>query len=468
MSERPDTAALLTEVGDFVRRYVVLRNDYFYDAVALWVLQAHAIAAFDTSPRLLFKSPEKESGKTRALEVLETITPNPLFVMNATIAAIFRLLAIEQITLLFDEGDAIFSPKAAAQHEDLRALLNTGYRRGADVARVVGEGRKMAVKRFKVFAATALAAIGNLPDTIESRSIIIPMRRRAPDEPVAQFRRRAVEFEAGNLRAALAEWAVTYVGILGEAEPAMPEGVTDRAADCWESLLAIADLAAGDWPRRARDAAQAVVAGRVADDQSTGVRLLVDVKAVLNGYDRISSAGLLTKLNALEESGWGGWHDGKGLTARDLAGRLKAYGIRPRGVRLSDGSTPNGFQREDFVDAFARYLRDGSTRSTKVHGDSYSKDGVVDSVDEREREEEEEEGSDSQQRLPFVAQTGSTSSTRSTPYSKPVEDRGVNGSGPPHDDELLEDEDYLAAVVDGADVEAILEETAAQVAEVMP
>ncbi len=455
MSERPDTAVLLGEVSDFVRRYIVLQGDHFYDAVALWVLHAHAIGAFDTSPRLLFKSPEKESGKTRALEVLETITPNPLFVMNATIAAIFRLLAVEQVTLLFDEGDAIFSPKAASQHEDLRALLNTGYRRGADVARVVGEGRKMAVKRFKVFAATGLAAIGNLPDTIESRSIIIPMRRRAPDEPVAQFRRRAVEYEAGNLRGALSEWAGGYVDVLSQVEPAMPEGVTDRAADCWEPLLAIADLAAGDWPHRAREAAQAVVAGRVAEDQSTGVRLLVDVQAVLNGYDRISSVGLLAKLNGLEESGWGAWHDGKGLNARDLASRLKAYGIKPKGVRLSDGSTPNGFQREDFADAFARYLRDGSTRSTKVHGDSYSKDGVVDDVDERE---EEEEGSDSQQRLPFVRGTGSTSSTRSTPYSNPVDDRGSAESTPPQ----LEDEDYLEALVDEADVDAALEEEAAE------
>lgn len=438
MSERPDTTALLSEVGDFIRRYVVLQGDFFYDAVALWVLHAHAVAAFDTSPRLLFKSPEKESGKTRGLEVLEVLTPNPLFVMNATIAAIFRLLAMEQVTPLFDEVDAIFSPRAATQHEDLRALLNAGYRRGANVARVVGEGKKMTVKRFNVFAATGLAAIGNLPDTIESRSIIVPMRRRAPDEPVAQFRRRAVENEASDLRAALAEWAAVYVDLLAQAEPSMPEGVTDRAADCWEALLAIADLADGEWPQRARDAAQAIVAGRVAEDQSVGVRLLVDVREVLNGCDRISSAGLLAKLNSLEESGWGGWHDGKGMNARDLAGRLKAYGIKPKGVRLSDGSTPNGFQREDFRDAFARYLRDGSTGSTKVHSDSYSKDGVVDVVDERE----EEEGDGSQQRLPF---TGSTSSTRSTTYSQGVEDRGRNGSGPLVFADL--DETYLVAVM---------------------
>ena len=78
MSERPDTAALLVEVCELIRRYVVLPGSHFYDVVALWVLHAHAIGAADTSPRLVAKSPEKESGKTRLLEVLEFLTPNPL------------------------------------------------------------------------------------------------------------------------------------------------------------------------------------------------------------------------------------------------------------------------------------------------------------------------------------------------------------------------------------------------------
>lgn len=424
MAERPDTAGLLGEVDAFCRRYLVLQGDHFYDAIDLWVLHAHAIAAFDTSPRLLFTSPEKECGKTRGLEVVNVLTPNPLFVMNATIAAIFRLLAVEQVTLLFDEVDAIFSPKAAAQHEDLRALLNSGYQRGADVVRV--EGRKFTAKRFHVFAPTALASIGGVPETLWSRSIPIPMRRRAPDEPVEQFRRRTVEDEARPLREALVEWAALYLDELAAARPSMPEDVTDRAADIWEPLVAIADLAGGDWSDRARDAAQAVVAGRVSEDQSTGVRLLVDVRAVLNGYDRISSAGLLTKLNGLEESGWGAWHDGKGMSSRDLAGKLKLYGIKPKGIRLSDGTTPNGFQREDFEDAFARYLRDGSTRSTKVNADSSSKEGFVDYVDEKEEEEDRE----SQQRLPFIPEKRSTTSTRSTTRSNPVDHRGPNG----HDD----------------------------------
>ena len=354
--ERPDTAALLEEVEALVRRYVVLPTDRFYVAVALWVLHAHAIEAAETTPRLLIKSAEKESGKTRLLEVLEMLAPNPLSTLNCTVAALFRSLKEKQATLLFDEADTFFGPAADPRNEDLRAAINGGYHRGAVVLRVVGIGTKQNVVAFPVFAACAVAAIGNLPETIESRSITIPMRRRAPDEEVASFRRRWALLESSNLRDSLIEWASVYVPDLKEAEPAMPAGIADRAADIWEPLLAISDLAGGDWPTRAREAATAIVSGRVAEDQSLGVRLLSDIQVVLNGDDRMSSVALAGALCSIEESGWAGWNAGKGIGPHDLARRLKGYGIQPRVIRVGD-ETPRGYHREQFVDSWRRYLR---------------------------------------------------------------------------------------------------------------
>ena len=441
--ERPDTAALLAEVSDFTRRYVVLQGDHFYDAIALWVLHAHTVKAVATSPRLLVKSPEKESGKTRLLEVLEVLVPNPMFVMNTTISVLYRQLAEEQLTLLLDEADAIFNLKSAAQHEDLRALLNVGYRLGADVARMVGEGKNMKVKHFPVYSAAALAAIGNLPDTIESRSIKIPMRRRSPDEEVEPFRRRKVELEAQQLRERLAEWAGAYADTLSESEPPMPVGIEDRAADIWEPLIAIADLAGRAWSARARGACVEVVAGRHDEDLSVGVRLLVDVKAVMNGVDRISSAGLAAALNELEESGWGGWHDGTGMNQRDLAGRLRAYGISSKDVRLPDGTVKKGYERADFADAFARYLRDGlsATGATNRNTDPNTKDAARSAVALSSREKRERD--EGQQALPLAPQKSATSATSATSYSKPVAPDSLNGSrsapGNPPDDAWLDE-----------------------------
>ena len=355
-AESPTTAALLDEVRAILRCYLILPADHFYDVVALWTLHTHVLGAFDMTARLIFKSPEKESGKTRSLETLELLVPAPLFAINASTAAIFRLLKDEHATLLFDEVDAIFNPKAG-NYEDLRAMINAGYSRGATVARVVGEGSKMKTQRFPVYAAMALASIGDLPDTVESRAVVIPMRRRAPNEHVEQFRRRRVLETIADIRTRLQRWGVEHSDELSDTDPQMPEELTDRAADIWEPLLAIADIAGEEWPARVREAAVLVVKGRVAEDASTGVRLLSDIKVVMSDHDRMSSASLCAALNGLEESGWGGWNDGKGVGQRDLARRLKRYGIEPGVIKLPDGSTARGYLSSAFSDAFARYLR---------------------------------------------------------------------------------------------------------------
>jgi hypothetical protein len=58
------------------------------------------------------------------------------------------------------------------------------------------------------------------------------------------------------------------------AEPVMPDGVTDRAAEVWEPLVAIADVAGGHWPATARAAASHLVGQAVATGISVGTRLL--------------------------------------------------------------------------------------------------------------------------------------------------------------------------------------------------
>jgi integrase len=64
------SAILLDDVVAFIRRYVVL-TDVQADTLALWTAHTHAIDAAETTPYLAITSPEKRSGKTRLLEVLE-------------------------------------------------------------------------------------------------------------------------------------------------------------------------------------------------------------------------------------------------------------------------------------------------------------------------------------------------------------------------------------------------------------
>ena len=138
------------------------------------------------------------------------------------------------------------------------------------------------------------------------------------------------------------------------SEPALPEGIEDRNADCWEPLLAIADAAGGDWPQRIRAAAVALTNSAADDIISRGVLLLGHIKDAFGDDSRVATTVLLERLRDRDESPWRDIK-GKPLDSRGLAVRLKGYGIKSKTVRIGD-STPKGYDATDFDDAWKRYL----------------------------------------------------------------------------------------------------------------
>lgn len=355
-----DGAALLDAVAAFIGRFVAF-PPHGLTATTLWAAHAHLVDTGENTPRLALLSPEPGSGKTRVLEVLELLVPRPMFVLNASTAAVFRRMDASQPTLLFDEVDAIFTRRGKDESaEDLRAMLNAGHRKGARIPRCVGPTHD--VKDFSVFGAVALAGLGDLPDTLMSRSVVIRMRRRAPDECVEPFRLRKHRPEGEKLRDRLVVWAAEVADSVTEAWPQMPEGVTDRPADVWEPLLAVAEAAAqgteGVWARSARDACLALTTAAASTDSgSLSLRLLADLKAVFGdavNVDAVATETLLARLHKIEESPWSDLR-GKPLDPLGLARRLRAYGVRSTKVKI-DGRALQGYRREDLHDAWKRYL----------------------------------------------------------------------------------------------------------------
>jgi hypothetical protein len=354
MDRETRLAGLLDAVTDVLSRYVYFGSDAALTAVALWTALTWVFEQFDTCPCLAATSPEKRSGKTRLLEVLEFLVRCPWRVIGPSEAVLFRKIAEQAPTLLLDETDTIFGPKVPSSYEGLRALLNAGHRRGTTVPRCVGEGKAMNLVNFSVYCPKALAGIGTLPDTVLDRAIALRLQRRKPGEPVARFRHREAERETADLRLGLEEWAAETD--FESARPDLPDELGDRAQDNWEPLLAIADAASGDWPVRARAAALILQDGDQERQASEGVRLLADIHTVFDALtvERMPTESLIEHLAEDEEAPWGDWY-GKTISPHSIAHLLHPYGIRPQKYG-EHKLTLRGYARRDFEDAWSRYL----------------------------------------------------------------------------------------------------------------
>jgi hypothetical protein len=354
---QPKLVQILDDVHDFLGRFVIYPSKEAQDAHVLWIAHAHVMDAWESTPRIMFASAEPASGKTRALELTELLVPNPVEAVNVSPAYLFRKVGSKSgaPTVLFDEIDTIFGPKAK-ENEEIRGLLNAGHRRGAVAGRCVVHGKTVLTEEIPAYCAVALAGLGWLPDTIFSRSVIIRMRRRAPHEKITPFRRRVYVKEGNRLRDQLATWAAGAVKAMTEARPVMPDGIEDRNADVWEAPLAIAEAAGGHWIKRAQVAAVALVAAASDKEPSLGIRLLSDLHDIFD-EDQMTTAEILQRLHGLPEAPWNDLR-GKPLNARGLAFRLREYGVKSKSLSIGGeyGPRPKGYARCDLQNVWEIYL----------------------------------------------------------------------------------------------------------------
>jgi hypothetical protein len=367
LAAQPALRDTLHAIEAFIRRYVVLTDDQAL-VVALWVAHTHAIDAADCTPYLQITSATKRAGKTRLLEVLEPLVARPWLTGRTSAAVLVRKTDAERPTLLLDESDAAFGGEKEYA-EALRGILNTGYRRSGKASLCVGQGANLTYRDFHTFGAKAIAGIGELPSTIADRAIPIQLRRRKSDEPCARWRERDGHAEAEPFHEQLVGWAARDVVLepLRQARPSLPALDDDRKAEVLEPLLAIADVAAGSWPTRARKAALALAGA--AEDTDIVVELLKDIATIVTDEGDsgtvLSTKDLLAKLTAQDDRPWATWRkNDKPMTGRALARLLRPLGIHPR----SAGSL-RGYRADAFSDAIARYLPSQVSKRQNVNND---------------------------------------------------------------------------------------------------
>ena len=104
----PTLPAVLHDVRAWLHQYVSISTEQA-TLITLWVAMTHALNGFDFAAYLHITSPLPECGKSRVLEVLETLVPKPWHTSRVSAAVLMRKVDAQHPTLLLDESDAAFS-----------------------------------------------------------------------------------------------------------------------------------------------------------------------------------------------------------------------------------------------------------------------------------------------------------------------------------------------------------------------
>ena len=338
---------LLTDITAIVQRFTVLSVEQAR-ACALWIAFTWFIDGAKVAPMINITSPEKRCGKSTLLLVIESMVSKPLLASNITGSALFRSIELWTPTLLIDETDAFLNEK-----EELRGILNAGhYRKTAFVIRTVGDNHEP--RKFMTWCAKVLCGIGKIAHTLTDRSIVIELRRKLVHEQVENIH-LADESEFAVIRQKLKRWTEDNLEQYRATRPPRIEGINDRAADNWQPLQAIAELAGKEWPGKCRHAA-IHLAGIEEEAPSVNVELLMDIAEMFHekSVTKLFTADLLDALCRDEEKPWATWNRGKPISAHQVSKRLSEFGIKPNQIRIG-AMSKKGYELPQINEAIIRY-----------------------------------------------------------------------------------------------------------------
>ncbi len=368
---------LLNELLAIINRFVVLPK-CAGETLALWTLHTYAFHLRDVSTYLGIESPEKRCGKTTLLTVLSELVNRPVVSSNISSPAFFRVIEETLPTLLIDEADTFLQA-----NDELRGILNSGYtRKTAFVVRVaqstappsptlerstlhvpgsplhasaptLDAPRSSALRlvRFSCWCPKVIAAIGRLPETLADRSIVIRMQRKT----VKEQRERLRHLDTTTFKRYCARFVLDHAAEIADARPDLPSTLNDRAADIWEPLLVLADLAGGHWPQTARQAAETLTAAAHETNPIGSLLFDICVAFILSESDRLFSRTLIAELNHLSDRPWRQTSKSRQIDEAWLSRQLRPYGVQPRNIRIEEVQA-KGYLMEDFRETFCRYI----------------------------------------------------------------------------------------------------------------
>jgi putative DNA primase/helicase len=343
---------------EMFRQHVVAEECQLAVAV-LWCAHSFLVhndkIQLEVSPRLLVQAPTEDSGKSILLRAVSVLSHRVVRSSALTSATVFRVVDLVKPTLIITEAEQLFSPGTASE---LLAVIDASNMRSEafTVRNDMAPDGTWTPRLYSTWHTAAFGSIGALPRTLQSRGIVIRLRAALPGEVPAQHR-RGVFNPLVDQRRMLTAWGASLEQL---PEATLPEGLFNRAADLWEPLFAVANLAGGRWPSLVAEAAQQVQ--KIERPVPQIVRLLAGIRTAFGSAAFLETEALIRKLLADPEEDWRLAYHGKSISAAWLRERLanlldppgsqQSYFVDDLGVRRHR----RGYDRRQFQDAFSRYL----------------------------------------------------------------------------------------------------------------
>jgi len=225
-----DIARLATEIDTFIKSYLEMPLDSDYLILSMWIFHTYLIENFNTTPILYFYG-VKETGKSRAGEVLNELAFRAQRLTSLTEATLFRSVELFKPTLIIDEIKLL----GKGGNQGLADLMKTTYKRGLKVSRInlnkYGEDQ---IEYFDTFSPLVICTTETIPDIIESRCILFIMQKNSNP----QIERMIDKKWANDLRERLTVFRANYINKdLPEAQHIARGRLNEIMFPLYQSLL---------------------------------------------------------------------------------------------------------------------------------------------------------------------------------------------------------------------------------------
>ncbi len=216
-------------------KYIEFHECLAAETIALWTLCTYLYRIFEAFPYIALVG-TKGSGKTKTINVAARLCFNALASANITLPGVFRIIEMTASTLLLDEAERL----ARGPHgEDLRLLLNAGYKRGTPAIRVHKD--TFMPEAYEVYGPKIIANIKGLEEVLADRSIeFVMLRSTDVDKANRVVSDRSEDW--AELRHRLYSFALTHFPTVRSHYDALMEGtdLVGREGELWNPILALA------------------------------------------------------------------------------------------------------------------------------------------------------------------------------------------------------------------------------------